>query len=508
MTSSSSVKTHHSESIPTSSPTIRRCSPKCWSKHATGSTWVTGARASIYRTLQRILLLFSGFSIPLGACAMRCAFCFRHTDSDFRFLHRHKTPDFTTFSSLLRMATKYKFQEIRSQIIPDLLPAYPTQLSDYKTSSCLGEAVFGSPLPHPNSVLDLFVKCEVSFALPFAYYRACIAGDPALLNASAGETALPTNTLKAALRGQARLKGGEVRLAKRLTLQDCGGWGCSGKTPSGRAQVFNWILPGATTQGGVLEKGDFMGSGYCSQCSQTLAQGLSEAQEETWENLPSYFGLPTWEKSNHHVAPALYLYPLDDSFVPKHIALLQKSVTIGRQTNAETAPARRNGYFNLGALSRQHAEVWEQDGKVIANFLLLSPRLGTRDNLVLQIYIKDVGSSNGTFINGERLSGQGLESRPFELKSDDIVVSRFHSLPTSYTATYSAHIQSGVRYRHCRRGQKNHHPRQGRCPCPLYPQRAGLSSPCSCGATTVCPESTRLCPLKPPLGHDFDRQSQ
>lgn len=31
-------------------------------------------------------------------------------------------------------------------------------------------------------------------------------------------------------------------------------------------------------------------------------------------------------------------------------------------------------------------------------------------------------SSNGTFINSERLSAEGVESEPFELKTDDIVV--------------------------------------------------------------------------------------
>ena len=39
-----------------------------------------------------------------------------------------------------------------------------------------------------------------------------------------------------------------------------------------------------------------------------------------------------------------------------------------------------------------------------------------------QIFIKDVKSSNGTFINSERLSPEGVESEPYELKSDDIVV--------------------------------------------------------------------------------------
>ncbi|KAJ7475237.1 hypothetical protein B0H11DRAFT_1728056 [Mycena galericulata] len=100
--------------------------------------------------------------------------------------------------------------------------------------------------------------------------------------------------------------------------------------------------------------------------------------------------------------PALYLYPLNDSFVPKHISLTPpgQRVKIGRQTNAKTSPGERNGYFDSKVLSRQHAEVWEEGNK---------------------IYIKDVKSSNGTFINGERLSAEGLESDPFELKSDDIV---------------------------------------------------------------------------------------
>ncbi|KAH7882857.1 hypothetical protein F5I97DRAFT_1930483 [Phlebopus sp. FC_14] len=104
---------------------------------------------------------------------------------------------------------------------------------------------------------------------------------------------------------------------------------------------------------------------------------------------------------NQQPLPALYLYPLNDTFVPKHIALAGgQRVKIGRQTNAKTVPAERNGYFDSKVLSRQHAEIWEENGK---------------------IFIKDVKSSNGTFINGERLSQEGVESEPFELKNEDIV---------------------------------------------------------------------------------------
>ncbi|KAG1733163.1 hypothetical protein EDB19DRAFT_1639852 [Suillus lakei] len=113
---------------------------------------------------------------------------------------------------------------------------------------------------------------------------------------------------------------------------------------------------------------------------------------------------PTQPFSSPHVHPlypSLYLYPLNDTFIPKHISLHSgQRVKIGRQTNAKTIPAERNGYFDSKVLSRQHAEIWEDNGK---------------------IYIKDVKSSNGTFINGERLSPEGVESEPFELKNDDIV---------------------------------------------------------------------------------------
>ncbi|KAJ6619166.1 hypothetical protein B0H10DRAFT_1188780 [Mycena sp. CBHHK59/15] len=35
--------------------------------------------------------------------------------------------------------------------------------------------------------------------------------------------------------------------------------------------------------------------------------------------------------------------------------------------------------------------------------------------------IRDVKSSNGTFVIGERLSPEGTESDPYELRSDDIL---------------------------------------------------------------------------------------
>lgn len=68
------------------------------------------------------------------------------------------------------------------------------------------------------------------------------------------------------------------------------------------------------------------------------------------------------------IYPALHLQPLNDTFAPKQISLSppgpQNKIRIGRQTNQKTLPQPSNGYFDSKVLSRMHAEVWSQDGKV------------------------------------------------------------------------------------------------------------------------------------------------
>lgn len=74
---------------------------------------------------------------------------------------------------------------------------------------------------------------------------------------------------------------------------------------------------------------------------------------------------------------------------------------IGRQTNNKTIPTPLNGYFDSKVLSRQHAEVWaDRNGK---------------------IWIRDVKSSNGTFVNGSRLSQENRDSDPHELREQDML---------------------------------------------------------------------------------------
>lgn len=99
--------------------------------------------------------------------------------------------------------------------------------------------------------------------------------------------------------------------------------------------------------------------------------------------------------------PVLYLLSLNGTFERKTIVVpsAPETLRIGRQTNQKTVPTPTNGFFDSKVLSRQHAEIYaDRSGK---------------------IFIRDVKSSNGTFVNGTRLSQENRESEPHELQTAD-----------------------------------------------------------------------------------------
>lgn len=96
----------------------------------------------------------------------------------------------------------------------------------------------------------------------------------------------------------------------------------------------------------------------------------------------------------------LCLEPIGESFSEKRINLASDILKVGRKISAKNPPEPYNGIFESKVLSRAHAEIWNDKGKVM---------------------IKDVGSSNGTFINGKRISEEGQASAAFELHTGDVL---------------------------------------------------------------------------------------
>jgi len=122
-----------------------------------------------------------------------------------RFPARSNVLQFSVFASLLCMVTKYGFSDVREQLLGDLKSAYPTKWEDFEAATVLGEDVFGSPGPHPNAVLNLFLEQSVKFALPFAAYRAGLGGPSALVSDKPG-TVLPRAALASIIHGMGTMR--------------------------------------------------------------------------------------------------------------------------------------------------------------------------------------------------------------------------------------------------------------------------------------------------------------
>ena len=132
-----------------------------------------------------------------------------------RFLERNVIPDFTVFASLLRMTAKYGFSDVREALVEHLKGAYPTKWEDFETAKILGENVFGLPKPHPNVVLNLLLEQRIKFALPFAAYRAALAGFSSLTSDGPG-TALPRLTLASIIYGMEKMRREMVQLSHSI----------------------------------------------------------------------------------------------------------------------------------------------------------------------------------------------------------------------------------------------------------------------------------------------------
>ncbi|KAI0222371.1 hypothetical protein LSAT2_026382 [Lamellibrachia satsuma] len=106
-------------------------------------------------------------------------------------------------------------------------------------------------------------------------------------------------------------------------------------------------------------------------------------------------------------------HPFQDRRVSLH-----ETVKVGRSV-ARARPAPNNAIFDCKVLSRNHAQLWYEDGR----FLL-----------------QDTKSSNGTFINNQRLSKGSEESQHHEIFSGDVVQFGVDVMENSRRVTHSCII--------------------------------------------------------------------
>ena len=204
------------------------------------------------------------------------------------------------------MTTKYGFSDVREQLLDSIKSAYPTRW-EAGPAQLLGEDIFGSPKPHPNTVLNLFTEQGIKFALPFAAYRAGLGGFSSLTSNKPG-TALPRLALASTICGMETVRGGLAKLAHsvvcNMSLEVCRDGACAvnsiGPTER-RMEALNQIYDAMVKEG----KGDVLSSNLslswrrivCMNCVNKPAKAYHLWRAAIWEELPRIFGVgKSWEE--------------------------------------------------------------------------------------------------------------------------------------------------------------------------------------------------------------------
>jgi len=107
---------------------------------------------------------------------------------------------------------------------------------------------------------------------------------------------------------------------------------------------------------------------------------------------------PSIHNDTGHPRAVLLCRPNSHPFTDRNLAL-DHEVKVGRSV-ARAKPGPNNAIFDCKVLSRNHAVLWYSQGK---------------------FYLQDTKSSNGTFVNNQRLSKGTEESAPREVCSGDIL---------------------------------------------------------------------------------------
>ncbi|CUM46787.1 unnamed protein product [Debaryomyces tyrocola] len=128
------------------------------------------------------------------------------------------------------------------------------------------------------------------------------------------------------------------------------------------------------------------------------------------------------EKPNkrNHVLYFVTLTPLNDTFIKKQLLVpyFPETRKLGRPAGSKVKPDITNGFFDSRVLSRSHAAMFidASSGKVM---------------------LKDLGSSNGTYVNEERIGND-----PVEIKIGDIIYLGFNIQADTNHKQISAKVEN------------------------------------------------------------------
>lgn len=217
------------------------------------------------------------------------------------YYHSSKESTSVIVSALLKLSTKYSIDCVRNEAIKHLALRFPSTRADYQhyfhNEDDNRPFCFRKGAPYEWLRLARLVNAEV--LLPVLYFEVAIEPLQSIL-AQSSRGGLFGNDLDTILLGREAL---QLRHKEKLvTLVNGKAPGaCRSRCIQGTRSTV-WLDSSQCnlkfSASGIHEYDAFLASfinDICSTCYHALLDAYMAELDKTWDNLPSYFGLPPWE---------------------------------------------------------------------------------------------------------------------------------------------------------------------------------------------------------------------
>lgn len=213
--------------------------------------------------------------------------------------------DFQSVVMVLKMGTKYNIQCLRERAIEVLGGAFPTEQEDMDNFETVqkwrkddDEFDLGTAL----SVVALARNLNIPALLPLAMLLCCFSPDENIIKKLVASDVPQIDQLRI-ISGKMRLREIHVDFLRDILRE--GSDLC--KSPAGKCAIarFNTTysadyedLPDFSADSGSVAAGwktrDPNGGTICHNCKPRITERYIDMAEGHWEDLPEYFGLPSW----------------------------------------------------------------------------------------------------------------------------------------------------------------------------------------------------------------------
>ncbi|KAF8989036.1 hypothetical protein BDQ17DRAFT_1257290 [Cyathus striatus] len=214
---------------------------------------------------------------------------------------------FSVLASMLRLGRKYEIHSLRDEAAHRLRQEYPKTLQAW-TSTCRNDFTSGiAETEHCIfDTLNLALEASLRTVLPAAYYE-CLLEE--VVKIMFGIKLGDSNTLSRLLpESQAVCILARDKILNALPkytlsyLDDrktipCRSCISTVQCISARAELICKLWkPAPNIRLALFEWSDVLGKGLCGNCFEEAKKHHAEGRKKMWDNLPSFFGLLSWDK--------------------------------------------------------------------------------------------------------------------------------------------------------------------------------------------------------------------